>query len=178
VRRAEEKRASRRCLALTLSRWYFSPCPDPVIAMARDRHKKGLQVESQKRSVAGLSGGVLHKQLELADLEREIKILEEGVQEYQDQINLHNERKHDVEKAMVKDVDWCEKFDRLIGPFEQKYEECKAEVKVSFDHAKSKYNESLQKLIDDFGFHPCARMLVTPAHALAQPPTSRRTHRP
>ena len=42
----------------------------------------------------------------------------------------------------------------MIGPFEQKYEDCKAEVKVSFDHAKSKYKESLQKLIDDFGFHP------------------------
>ena len=40
------------------------------------------------------------------------------------------------------------------GPFEQKYEDCKAEVKVSFDHAKSKYKESLQKLIDDFGFNP------------------------
>ena len=50
--------------------------------------------------------------------------------------------------------DWCETFDRLIGPFEAKYEECKAEVKVHFDNAKRKYDESLQKLIDDFGFHP------------------------
>lgn len=50
--------------------------------------------------------------------------------------------------------EWCETFDRLIGPFEAKYEECKSEVKVSFDHAKRKYHESLQKLIDDFGFHP------------------------
>ena len=77
------------------------PGLDPVIAMARDRHKKGLQVESQKRSVSGLSGGVLHKQLELAALEREIKIVEEGVQEYQDQIDLQKELKHDVEKAMA-----------------------------------------------------------------------------
>ena len=29
-----------------------------------------------------------------------------------------------------------------------------AEVKVSFDFAKGKYKESLQQLIDDFGFHP------------------------
>ena len=40
------------------------------------------------------------------------------------------------------------------GPFEQKYEDCKAEVKVSFDHAKQKYKESLQQLIDNFGFNP------------------------
>ena len=130
------------------------PGSDPVIAMARERHKKGLEVESQKRSVGALSGGVLHKQLELADLERDIKIIEEGVQEYQDQINLLEERKHDIQKGLVDHHAWCKKFDVLIGPFEQKYEECKAEVKVSFDHAKTKYHESLQKLIDDFGFHP------------------------
>lgn len=145
------------------------PGLDPVIAMARDRHKKGLQVESQKRSVSGLSGGVLHKQLELAALEREIKIVEEGVQEYQDQIDLQKELKHDVEKAMANDVDWCQRYEALIGPFEVKYEECKAEVKVSFDYAKNKYLESLQKLIDDFGFHPCARharrTAVPPEHA-------------
>ena len=35
------------------------PGLDPVIAMARIRHNKGLEVESQKRSVSALSGGVL-----------------------------------------------------------------------------------------------------------------------
>jgi hypothetical protein len=162
------------------------PGDDPVIAMARLRHAKGLEVESQKRSVSALSGGVLHKHLELTDIEREIKIIEEGIQEYQDQINLMEEKRHDIEKqikphhvrcrtsfshcprlfapiltltshARVCSLfaqDWCETFDRLIGPFEAKYEECKAEVKVHFDNAKRKYDESLQKLIDDFGFHP------------------------
>eukprot|EP00965_Chrysotila_dentata_P093599 3092798-Pleurochrysis_carterae.AAC.1 len=42
----------------------------------------------------------------------------------------------------------------FAGPFEDKYETSKAAVKTSYDYAKSKYKESLQKLIDDFGFHP------------------------
>ena len=130
------------------------PGLDPVIAMSRIRHAKEREVESQKLAVSGLSGGVLHKQLELADIEREIKMLEEGVQEYQDRIDLANEQKHDIEKRLKPMHDWCASFDTLIGPFEAKYEECKAEVKVSFDHAKSKYHESLRKLVDDFGFHP------------------------
>ena len=130
------------------------PGLDPVIAMTRDRRAKELEVENQKRSVSGLSGGVLHKQLELTEMLKEIKILEEGVQEYQDRMNLLYENKHDIEKSLVQDAAWCKTFDRLIGPFGAKYEECKAEVKVSFDHAKTKYQESLQKLIDDFGFHP------------------------
>ena len=76
------------------------PGLDPVIAGARMRHQKGLEVEAQKRSVAALSGGVLHKHLELTDIEREVKILEEGIQEYQDQMNLLEERRRDVEKAI------------------------------------------------------------------------------
>ena len=30
----------------------------------------------------------------------------------------------------------------------------KAEVAKSYEFAKGKYHESLQKLVDDFGFHP------------------------
>jgi len=130
------------------------PGLDPVIAMTRDRRKKELQTEAQALVVSGLTGAVLHKMLELKTVERDIKELEEGVQEYQDQIDLLNERKRDIQKSQVEKAAWCETFDRLIGPFEAKYEECKAEVKVSFDYAKTKYHESLQKLIEDFGFNP------------------------
>lgn len=130
------------------------PGADPVIAMSRARLQKELANENQKLQVSGLVGKVLHKDLELQDLQKEIGILEEGVQEYQDQIDLLLDKKNDIRKGMVKDEAWCAKFRTLIGPFEAKYEECKAEVKVSFDHAKGKYHESLQKLVDDFGFHP------------------------
>ena len=130
------------------------PGLDPVIAMTRERHKKELQIEAQKLVVSGLTGAVLHKMLELKAVEREILELTEGVQEYQDQIDLLNDRKHDVQKNQVEKAAWCATFDKLIGPFEAKYEECKGEVKVSFDYAKSKYAISLQQLIDDFGFNP------------------------
>ena len=130
------------------------PGDDPVIAMTRDRRIKELQNENQKLVVDGLVGATLHKMLELKQVEKEIKELADGVQEYQDQINLCNERKRDIQKGMVDSQNWCETFDKLIGPFEAKYEECKAEVKVSFDYAKMKYHESLQKLIQDFGFNP------------------------
>ena len=116
--------------------------------------RKELQTESQALVVSGLTGAVLHKMLELKKIEREIKQLEDGVQEYQDQIDLYEERKDDIKKSMVDKAAWCKTFDQLIGPFEAKYEECKAEVKVSFDYAKTKYHQSLAKLIDDFGFNP------------------------
>lgn len=130
------------------------PMDDPVIAASRGRRTKELKNEDTARQVSGLSGAVLHKIHELKEIQREIKLLEEGVEEYGNQINLLEERKKDINKGMVKSQEWCARFDQLIGPFEAKYEECKAEVKVSFDHAKSKYHESLQKLIEDFGFHP------------------------
>jgi hypothetical protein len=149
------------------------PGSDPIIAMSRDRRAKELQQEKQRREVSGLSGEVLHKQMELSSVLKEIKTLEEGVQEYQDRIDLLTERKNDIKKGQVQDRAWCATFDEMIGPFEAKYEECKAEVKVSFDHAKTKYHESLQKLIDDFGFHPafkrCARR---PSSVLLAMPSS------
>ena len=130
------------------------PGEDPVIAMTRQRRQRALAMESQKLVVDGLVGATLHKALDLQAIEKEIKALADGVHEYQDQINLCNERKHDIQKGMAASQAWCETFDKLIGPFEAKYEECKAEVKVSFDYAKAKYHESLQKLIKDFGFNP------------------------
>ena len=65
-----------------------------------------------------------------------------------------NDRKKDLGKILKVEQAWCDNFNQLIGPFEAKYEVSKAEVKVSYDHAKTKYKESLQKLVDDFGFHP------------------------
>lgn len=141
-------------LAALKRRGIKDPGTDPVIAMSRERHRKELANEDQRLQVSGLSGAVLHKQMQYTDIMREIKILEEGVQEYQDQIDLLNEQKKDIQKQIVPHETWCATFRTLIGPFEAKYEECKAEVKVSFDYAKNKYHESLQKLIDDFGFHP------------------------
>ena len=69
-------------------RYIKDPGLDPVIAAQRDRRKKSLEVGMQKRSVSGIHGGVIHAQLELAIIEKEIKQLEEGVEEYQNQIDL------------------------------------------------------------------------------------------
>jgi len=83
--------------------------------MARDRRAKEVKKESQARIVSGFSGGVLHKQHELKQVETYIKGLKEGVQEYQDQINLLLERKNDIAKSLVKSKEWCTTFDSLIG---------------------------------------------------------------
>ncbi|KAL1514618.1 hypothetical protein AB1Y20_003712 [Prymnesium parvum] len=130
------------------------PSQDPVISMSRSRREKELKNEQTSREMSGVSGALLHRMHELRQVQQDIKELDEGVQEYQAQIDLLIERKARLQKTLAKHNDWCSTFDCMIGPFEQKYEDCKAEVKISFDHAKRKYKESLQKLIDDFGFHP------------------------
>ena len=80
--------------------------------------------------------------------------LEEGVQEYQDQINLLEERKRDIRKGQVEDREWCATFDRVIGPFQEKYDQCQADVVTLAKHGMEVYKKSFQKLIDEFGFHP------------------------
>ena len=49
------------------------PGLDPVIKMARDRRLRELHLGKQKRAVSGISGGTLHKQLELNTLMKEIR---------------------------------------------------------------------------------------------------------
>ena len=80
--------------------------------------------------------------------------LEEGVKEYQDQINLLEERKRDIRKGQVEDREWCATFDRVIGPFQAKYDKCQEDVVSLAKHGMEVYQKSFQKLIDEFGFHP------------------------
>ena len=42
----------------------------------------------------------------------------------------------------------------VIGPFEEKYDECQRDVVKMAEYGKSVYLKSFQKLIDEFGFHP------------------------
>ena len=176
------------------------PEDDPVIAMARDRHKKGLQIEKQRRAMSGASGAVLHKILELKALEADLRAITEGVEDYQNQagsppqltragcahpprcprngpcalaakppalrsllrsphsphscgrptqntrlcgasrtshtphkphapllqVDMMNDRKRDLAKIAKSEQAFCDNFNKLIGPFEAKYEESKA----------------------------------------------------
>jgi hypothetical protein len=49
------------------------PGLDPVIAMTRQRRQRELHLGQQKRAVSGISGGVLHKILELKTITKEIQ---------------------------------------------------------------------------------------------------------
>ena len=80
--------------------------------------------------------------------------LEEGVEEYQNRIDLHNQEKAYIRKNQVEDREWCATFDRVIGPFEAKYDQCQREVIKMAEHGKAVYKKSYQKLIDEFGYHP------------------------
>ena len=57
-----------------------NPAEDPVIAMSRDRRAKELKNESNRRLYSNVGGVLVHKQLELKNLEHEIKALADGVQ--------------------------------------------------------------------------------------------------
>ena len=116
--------------ALARRGYIKDPGLDPVIAAQRRRNAKGLEIQQQKRSVSGISGGVLHKQLELSILEKEIKQLEEGVEEYQNRIDLMEKEKAYIRKHQTEDREWCATFDRVIGPFEAKYDQCQSEVRA------------------------------------------------
>lgn len=91
------------------------PLSDPLIAMQRDRREKELKNEHNSREMSAVSGAMLHRIHDVKRLQQEIKELEEGVLDYQAQIDLLNERKTDLQRSLVKHREWCATFDRMIG---------------------------------------------------------------
>ena len=63
-------------------------------------------------------------------------------------------RRRYIKKNQVDDREWCKDFERIIGPFEKKYDECQRDVVRMHAHGKAVYQKSFQKLIDEFGYHP------------------------
>merc|ERR1712113_142267 len=113
-----------------------NPLEDPLIAMSHDRREKELKNDKNRRMCSGVTGAIVHKELDLKRLETDLKALTNGVQEYGDQIKLLEEDKRLLMKRIATNQEWVDVYESSIGPFEAKYE------------------ESLQKLIDDFGYHP------------------------
>ena len=131
-----------------------NPADDPVIAMAHDRRKKELANAKNVRLCSEAGGVIRKKDLELKDLNTEIRAVADGVREYEDNMKLLRQERVGLEKKIKEHQEWCDTFNKSIGPFEEKYEQSLKVVKESYDFAKMKYEASLQRLIDDFGFHP------------------------
>jgi len=131
-----------------------NPAEDPLIAMQHERRTKELRNKATARLYSDVSGGVVKKSLTLQKLEGEIREMQASYKEFEEMTKLLQKDRDLLAKRNAEHVEWCETFDQHIGPFEAKYEECKEMVKASYDFAKLKYKASVQKLIDDFGYHP------------------------
>lgn len=131
------------------------PGTDAKIAMQHKRREKERQNEANARLFSEVTGSVVKKSLILKETNHELEALRQGWQSYEDQIKLLEDKKKDHLREIEKHQAFMTEFDEMIGPFEAKYEECKRTVKESYDFAKLKYKESLQNLIDNFGFNPC-----------------------
>jgi len=83
---------------------------------------------------SGVTGGIVSKELLVRDLRKDIFVLKDGWQEYEDQCKLLLARKAGYEKKMKEHVAWCENFDALIGPFEAQYDACKVRPALPFAH--------------------------------------------
>merc|ERR1711998_679297 len=115
--------------------------------------KEGQQIGIRNNSSV-ISGVIEHKKQEIANLDKEIVADREGVKEYQDKIDLLQQRKNDLLKQIEQDKVFCAHFDENIGPFEREYYKCQDQVREKYDCAKVAYKDSLQLLIKEFGFHP------------------------
>ena len=78
------------------------PMDDTLIRMSKERREKELKNESNARQMSVVSGSMLHKMHELNAMQKEIRILQDGVDEYQGRVDLLNDRKSDLNKMIAK----------------------------------------------------------------------------
>ena len=93
-------------------------------------------------------------QLELKDLNREIRNDEEASLAYTRQLEKLEARKAELRKIIAHQEEFTLQFDAEIGPFERKYEELQHSVDAVHKHAKDKYDTAVKLLVDKLGYHP------------------------
>lgn len=125
------------------------------VRKSAEMHKKN---EDCRIAVSGLTSVIELKKQRIAELNGEILADKQGLEEYGQQTVDHLRGRREECLRIIKECEeWCKDFDAAIGPFEKQYRESQLQVKSKFDFAMTKYRESIQTLIREFGYHPAFR---------------------
>jgi uncharacterized small protein (DUF1192 family) len=109
-------------------------------------------------AISGLTSVIELKKQRIAQLNQEIEADKLGLEEFGPQTIVAWQQRQEACRRIIKECEeWCEFFDHAIGPFEKSYHDSQDAVRVKYDHAMSKYKESIQTLIREFGYNPAYR---------------------
>jgi|Transcript_31983 chromosome segregation ATPase len=91
------------------------PLKDPLIAMSKARRAEELANDNNARQMSAVSGGMLHRTHDLKALHKEMREIQDSIDEYEAQMELMNKRKATILKTRAEHQNWIDTFNSLIG---------------------------------------------------------------
>jgi len=87
-------------------------------------------------------------------LTREIRADEKGLKDYEQQLYLLNKEKSGLQRKIKKNTQFVEDFDKMIGPFSDKYTEMTKDMAKLYGNAKKHHKNGVMLLVKEFDYHP------------------------
>mmetsp|Transcript_29705 Transcript_29705/g.64865 ORF Transcript_29705/g.64865 Transcript_29705/m.64865 type:complete len:158 (-) Transcript_29705:89-562(-) len=103
---------------------------------------------------SGVQGKLEYLQSAKEKLDEDVKLSEEGKQEYEAELARLKERKRFLEERVRKCRVWTDIYEKDIGPMENSYEHLCDEIHVLYGAAKEKHEKGLKLLYEHFNYHP------------------------
>jgi hypothetical protein len=118
-------------------------------------HKQFQKNALKMKTNSSLAGNVLTTfELKIADLAKEIAADEKGIQDYEQRLYLLNKEKDLLQKRIRRNAQFAADFDKMIGPFSDKYTDMTKEMATLYGQAKEHHMNGVMLLVREFDYHP------------------------
>ena len=126
--------------------------------------KAGQKIMSRKqftrnahkmKSNYSLAGNILtNMETALANLKKEIQADEKGKKDFEHQLYLLHKEKEGLQRNIKKNQQFVDDFDKMIGPFSDKYTEMTKDMATLYGQAKNHHQNGVMLLVKEFDYHP------------------------
>lgn len=104
---------------------------------------------------SSLAGTILtNLETQIQALTQEIRADEKGLKDYEQQLYLLNKEKSGLQRKIKKNQQFMDDFDKMIGPFSDKYTEMTKDMAKLYGNAKQYHRNGVLLLIKEFDYHP------------------------
>ena len=118
-------------------------------------HKQfGANARKMKSNTSMAATILTNMESAIQNLQREIDADNKGLQDFDQQLYLLKKEKDGLERNVKKNAKFVADFDKMIGPFSDKYTEMTKEMATLYGDAKKHHRNGVMLLVKEFDYHP------------------------
>jgi hypothetical protein len=118
-------------------------------------HREFQQNAHKMKTNSSLAGNILtNLETQIQALATELRADEKGLKDYEQQLYLLEKEKSGLMRNIRKNKQFVDDFDKMIGPFSDKYTEMTKDMSTLYGNAKQHHANGVLLLIKEFDYHP------------------------